>query len=166
MQDSGHSDLSPQIPLVFGKFLKGFLGGLEQTIEGDSLMSFDRFSNLGRNGEGHQEILHWQELLTLPLKPFRGLVILALRATPMAAGMRPTLMFPALWADHQHFPGFCAPADLDSLHGFLLPGQNACLIFPLESGLILFDDGCQIHSHSAHRIFMPPTRRLIATDWS
>lgn len=75
-------------------------------------------------GEGHQKVLDRQELCLLPIQPDRGLMILALGATAMAAGAGSPFGVMAFGAVHEEFPGLGCATLADRLYGAEMAGQK------------------------------------------
>jgi len=86
MQYSDQPQLVSQALIVAGKLVQRLLGNLEQGVAGPSQMMPGKASQLGWQGEGHQKIVHRQQLPTLPLQPLTVGAMLTGRATAMAAG--------------------------------------------------------------------------------
>ena len=74
--------------------------------EEDSLMMPCQFPQRSRNRKGYQKVRNRQQLILLPVEPYRGFVILATRAVTVSAGLRAPFKAPAVRALNNHFASF------------------------------------------------------------
>lgn len=86
MQHPHQSQVTADAPVIAGKLVQGGLSHREQGVIEPSLMVPDQSSELGRQGKGHQIIVHRQQLLPLPVQPLVVGAVLTGRTAAMAAG--------------------------------------------------------------------------------
>jgi len=86
VQHPHQPELVAQALIVAGKLVQGLPGNLEQGVTGPPKMMPGKAPQLDWQGEGHQEIVHRQQFLSLPLQPLAVGAVLTGRATAMAAG--------------------------------------------------------------------------------
>ncbi len=112
-----------------GKGVHRLPGGFEQQVVGDALLSPEQSPQLGRHGEGDQEIHHRQQFGLLPLDPALAVVVLAVGATAMTAGMGNLEAVVAVAAAEHHQVTALTAAAAHGLQG-LARRRDACSWLP------------------------------------
>ena len=98
VQHRRRAELSLQGLVVQAELGKGLPGELDQQVVGIALVRVDERTQLGRQGEGDQVVIHRQQLGPLSLEPVLHRLVLALGASAMAAGERERIIVPAIVA--------------------------------------------------------------------
>jgi len=97
-------------------------------------------AQLGGEGEGQQEIRDWQEQSLLEFQPVLGLLVLALGAMAIAAGVIAVADFPAGQTSKDLSTQRLCTAALDGAHSLAVAGQEVCSVFLTIGGAILAKD--------------------------
>ena len=87
MQDAHHPNLSTHKARITGKLLGGLCGSPKQQVVNALLVLAGDLAELGREGEGKQEVGNRQEQFPLQLEPVFGSFLLAFGAVTVAAGV-------------------------------------------------------------------------------
>jgi len=130
MQHCCKSRFAPEFFVVLGKCFQDILNtGEHQRI--DFLLIFPgKIPELAGKGKGDQVVLGRKKLAQLILNPLVAFMVLAMRTTPVAAGMGNIGLFSALviCALGQHVGAMLLPALLHSLQGSFLARQDSIFI--------------------------------------
>ena len=114
-------------------------GGFEQQVVSGALLAPEQPPQLGRHREGDQEILHRQQFGLLPLNPALAVVMLAVGAAAMTAGMGNLETVVAACAVQQHQVTALAAAAPHRLEGLVVAGQQLMTMQTLQRALVAFD---------------------------
>ena len=88
MQHRDGAGRALQLPIVAGEGAQRFPATAHQGVVDHRLMRPGQRPEFGRPSEGQEEVFGRDLLLQLPFQPLLALVVLAVRAMAMAAGMR------------------------------------------------------------------------------
>ena len=162
VQDGDGAGRALQLLVVLTEGLHCFPGAAHEHIIDGLLVRKGKPSEFGREREGQQKVLGRHLLLQLAFQPLLALVVLAVLAVAMAAGMRhPFLMRASCALDVHHGAGFCAAL----FHRRECPsvlGSEPVPILRQEVGLEAVDDGGQAdHLTRPQAMPKPSIRRLI-----
>lgn len=69
VQYAHQSKFTADAPVIAGELIQGGLSHRKQGVIEPSLVVPDKPAQLGWQGKGDQVIVHWQQLLSLPLQP-------------------------------------------------------------------------------------------------
>jgi hypothetical protein len=87
VQDRGHTDPGAQTPGICGDGHQGLRGRLEQDVVDDGLVLVGDVGDLGRHGEDHVIVGHWEKLGLPRLQPRLGRRALTPGAVAVTAGV-------------------------------------------------------------------------------
>ena len=88
-----------------------------------------------RQGKGHHEVVHGQELTALPIEPLRGAVVLAGRAAAMTTGAGRVVSCTAVGTAPVQFTELTASAAPDGGHRLVLSGVQARSVARHQGGV-------------------------------
>ena len=103
MQNASHAGSATEELFISGQSSQSIRRRIKKTTEEYSLMAPCQFPQRCRNRERYQKVGNRQQLVLLPVEPYRGFVILATWAVPVSAGFRAPFKAPAVWALYNHF---------------------------------------------------------------
>lgn len=152
VEDARHSDVTAQETLIGTESSKSRGPRREQEgVELPLVSPCDGPQKRG-NSKGDEKIRHRQKLFTLPVEPGAGLVILASRAAPVAAGMADMDQPATIGAFDDHLPRGWSPASQDISHCPLLRWKKPVAISGFQPGSIFSDQVGELHT-SSPRLF-------------
>ena len=96
MQDSGHGEIGAEETGIESEVFQGAGSGVEEQGVDACLMAPGECSELMGQGEGDHEVVDWEELGGLAVKPSTGVMVMALGTTAVATGLRLGHRFSAL----------------------------------------------------------------------
>ena len=102
VQDRDSAGRPLQLPVVLTEAVHRFPGTAHQAIEDDVGVRRREPTQFGRQREGQQKVVGRDEALYLTFQPLLALVVLAVRAKAMAAGMRNEFLLIAAFALNLH----------------------------------------------------------------
>jgi hypothetical protein len=94
MQDGRHAELGAEVCGVGAERLEGFAHAVEEGLVDHALVMPGPGRQLVGEGEGHEKVLHREELGLLALQPLGRVVVLALGTAAMSTRQRPPLVGP------------------------------------------------------------------------
>jgi hypothetical protein len=153
---TGHP-LEPGIPA--GKGVHRLPGRFQQQVVGGSLLFPEQSPQLSRHREGDQEVLHRQQSGLLPLNPALTVVMLAVGATAVTAGMGNLEAVLAVATLQHHQVTALAAAAAHGLQGLAVPWQQLGAMEALQLALVAFDHLRKEHHH-------PPSSQRSWKPWS
>jgi hypothetical protein len=136
-----------QLPVALTEAQHGFPGRAHQQGKRDVGVRGDESAEFGRQGKGQQEIFGRNEPLRLPFQPLLALMVLAVRAKSMAAGMRNQTVVRAVGALKLHHRAGRTAALLDRCQRPELLEVQSVAILLQEIRLNIGDD----RSEADHR---------------
>jgi len=159
----------PSLPLQLRIVLREGFEGLpatpdHQVIETALMLPSQRTQFFG-HGEGQQKILGRHLFFELPFQPLLALMMLAMGATAMSAGMRNEDLFFAAVALRQHHRTLRGAALFQGGQGFALAGQQRVLISRQEFGFKGLDDRREQHYLTFRQSMVKPSISALI-NWS
>lgn len=124
-------------------------GRLHHQAIDHALMRPSQMAKLRRQREGHQEVGGGHQSLELTLQPECGVMVLAVRAGAVAAGVRQHGVCGAARASGQHLRCKAAAAGLKRAQRLQVAGQQARAVLLPQGGLKLSDEVSQPHHDAA-----------------
>ena len=161
MQHRDGAGGSLKLPVVVAEGVQRFPTAAHQQIVEHVLMRPGQRPELGRQGEGQQEVLGRQLLLQLPVQPLLALVGLTVRAVAVAAGMGHQMLMLALGALHLHARARLAAALADGGQRPQLLGAEPVAVLRQEIRLEGLDDCGEADHLTAPQAMENPSIRAL-----
>ncbi len=146
------TDLALQTRIVQAEVREGLPAKLQQQIIDQALVLPRQLAQLVRQREGDHEVVHRQQLGTLPFQPLLPFMMLTVRTVAMAAGMRQRLALPARRAAHHQHRTVLGAARLHGRERPFMTGQETPAITRAQvTGKLSDQPRQQDHTASSRR---------------
>jgi len=129
-----------EMSIVLGEGAQRLPGAAQEKLVDDSLVGPGERAKLGRKGEGKQEVLCGKLPGELAIEPALAVVVLAVGAVSVAAGMGHESVVIALGAGGVHLGAGLGAAELDGGQGAGVFGTQAFAVLSDKRGLEALDD--------------------------
>jgi len=140
MQYTYHPNLSAHKAWVSSQLLGCLGGSAEEQIVDQFLVLAGDLAQFRREGEGQQEVRDAQKQTLLGFQPVLGLLVLALGAMAVAAGVIAVTDFSAGRAGKDLSAQRLGAAALDGAYGLAMAGQEVRSVFLAVGGSVLAED--------------------------
>ena len=147
MQYRRHSHIRPQVPRVQPEILQGAGGAGKENGVDLFLKIPGQRPQFGGQSKGHHEVGNRQQLGLLPPQPLTGIVILAPRATAMAAGERAPFGLTTLRTVNTKLARLGCAAALDGVKRIQVAREQPVAVFGDQPIGKLLNDSGQVHRH-------------------
>ena len=114
-------------------------------------MGFGQATQFSWQGKGQHKIVHRQQLSGLALKPLRGVVVLALVAGAVSAGLRVTGLERAILTGQKHLAVLLSSAAHDGIESGPLIGGCRCTVVSLKASEVVLGYSGEFHFTPAHQ---------------
>jgi hypothetical protein len=140
VEDAEHADEPPDIMGVCGKGDERMGRGAEQHVVQVFLVAADEFPQFLGQGQNDMKVGDWEEFLPPLCQPHLGVMLVALGATAVAAGMVGIVLLTAVITRQQLSAQGLGPAVDNIIHGAAMAGQEVRAKPLLRGGTLVPED--------------------------